>query len=109
MGYSGGSVRPDVLVLTALQDEYSGLLERIEARDDTELGAQVSGLVVPVQAVHLRSQSGRHFTIAIACAPRMAAPAAAAVASALLQSMRPRALAMCGVCAGTPTAPSLAT
>ena len=95
-------MRPDVLILTALNDEYSGLVERIEARDDTEMGTEIPGLIVPTRAVRLRSRSGRHYELAIACAPRMAATAAAAVASALLREMHPTALAMCGVCAGDP-------
>ncbi len=92
----------DVLIVTALKDELDALEERIQQRSEIDLDGAIPNCVVPVRTANLRSHAGKTFSIAIARPHKMGQAAAAAVTSALVERLRPRVLAMCGVCAGNP-------
>lgn len=88
----------DVLILAALKMELDQLLQ------------VTGGIVSPwtpvdgVSPVHIATFKGKAGTIRVAAArqTRMGGVAAATGASRLLEQLKPRALSMCGVCAGHP-------
>lgn len=94
--------RVDVLIVTAIRLEFDGVL----AVDDGALpGAWEpdtgpSGL--PIAFRSFQHASGRPLRVCVAVAADMGAPAATNVALPLLEALKPRCIAMAGVCAGRP-------
>lgn len=97
----------DVLIITALKEEYeaartAGLagyaghpgVAAWEEREPESLTPYLVGTYVLAD--------GSRMTVALARPTRMGATATAPVVSTLVERLRPRCLAMCGVCAGNP-------
>jgi nucleoside phosphorylase len=95
----------DVVVVTAMAHEYEAAIRAASA------GTGTAG--VSAWTAHDRDRStpylagrytcgDRSFTVAIARATRAGQSATASVAASLVERLRPRCLAMCGVCAGNP-------
>ncbi len=89
----------DVVVLTAVKDEYDAA-RRVEdgAQADWLEKKDQAGLAYAVR--DYRTQDGGRIRIALARAVNMGAADAAATATRLVNELKPRCLAMCGVCAG---------
>jgi len=98
----------DVLVITALKEEYAA------ARDAGLRGfADNPGIAAwedrdrktpaPYIVGNYFAASGACMSVALARPTRMGGAAAGALASILVERLKPRCLAMCGVCAGDPT------
>lgn len=92
----------DVLVITALQDERDGVLA--VDRDSPETGWTKAEDVAGFRIDHrvFVTLSGSSFRVAVARTQSMGPAGAAATASRLVSDLKPRFLAMCGVCAGRP-------
>ena len=92
----------DVVVLTALKDEYDQVL----AVDEGAVGAQWTEeqgpLGRPVARRAFQAGDGAPLVIVATWATTMGATAAASVGSALVASYQPWCVAMCGICAGRP-------
>ncbi len=89
----------DVLIVTALQLEY----EALRAAFGTEVRQWVGGKgTVPYEFGTYTSAAVGELSIAIARPTRMGANSTTPVVSTLLERLKPRCLAMSGVCAGNP-------
>jgi nucleoside phosphorylase len=97
----GEDRRADVVILTAIRVEYEAV-RKVEAGAvpgstwDDWTGP--SGL--PIAFRSFVGQNGRPFRVAVAVAPDMGATAAVHTLLPLVHELRPRCVAMCGVCAG---------
>src|SRR5689334_17871820 len=61
-----------------------------------------AGGPAPYRAGRYRLADGTHLSVAVARATRMGSLATAPIAASLVERLRPRCLAMCGICAGNP-------
>ncbi|MCP4382890.1 MAG: TIR domain-containing protein, partial [Hyphomicrobiales bacterium] len=89
----------DVVVLTALVDEYKAVL----AVEEGALGSWTDRLDSSGFTFRVRpyaSGDNRVMRLALAQAPEMGGLAAAQAAGRLVRELRPKFLAMCGICAG---------
>lgn len=97
----------DVLIITALQEEYDAARDvasvalgggfgvtKWEERDTDTPTPYLSGRYV--------AAGGLSINVALARATRMGGTATSPVVSSLVERLKPRCLAMCGVCAGNP-------
>jgi tetratricopeptide (TPR) repeat protein len=95
--------RVDVVILIALRLEHDAVLQ-VDAgaapESTWERTAGPSGLPVAFQSFEARA--GRPLRVAAAVAADMGATAAANVLLPLVEALKPRCVAMCGVCAGHP-------
>ncbi len=101
-----GDLRADVLIVTAIQLEYDGVLavETGAVRGSSwQVHKDRNGLPFAVRHFTLaEGAGGRPLSIAVTCAPDMGDVAATNVMLPLLEALRPKVVAMCGVCAGRP-------
>ena len=97
----------DVLIITALKEEYeaardaglSGYADNpgIAAWEDRD-----SDTPPPYIIGNYVVATGSYMTVALARPTRMGATSTGSLASSLVERLKPRCLAMCGVCAGNP-------
>lgn len=89
----------DVLLVVALEDELAAILAVAEGALDSQWARREDELQLPY---HLRrfQANGGEIQVAAARSPEMGAEYVAATASRLVSELRPRLVAMCGVCAG---------
>lgn len=90
----------DLLVITALPEELDAAKEA--AGDDARWQEQDRDGGPPYLLGEIHTSTGGHLTVALARPTRMSGRVTGPVATALIQSLRPTCLAMCGVCAGNP-------
>jgi nucleoside phosphorylase len=99
--------RADVLVVTALAEEFEAAKAVAQARTPDGPGIQrwverdASGSAPFVQGTYL-CPDGRRLTVALARPIGMGGRSTAPLTTALVERLRPHCLAMCGVCAGNP-------
>ena len=92
----GHSHHVDLGIVVALEEEELGAVLALEANWEE----------LPVENDHARYFAGnfadgkRSISVVAVAAPKMGMPAAAVTASKLIQSFRPKVLAMAGICAG---------
>jgi nucleoside phosphorylase len=97
----------DALILTTLPGEYDAALRAGSsgyAGNPGVSGWAQRGCDGPMPYVVGRYvvADGAHFSVAIARATRTGPVAAATTAASLVERLRPRCVAMCGICAGNP-------
>lgn len=97
----------DVVIITALEMEYEAAIEagtRTAKRDFgvAEWTDSSTGTNPYLQGTYTTSTSSS-MNIVLARPTRMGALAAAPLAATLVERLKPRCLAMCGVCAGNPS------
>jgi len=95
----------DVLIITALKDEYDAVKGAIgESAQWQEHGA---GGSEPYSTAQHHTSRGKRISIALARPTQMGGRSIAAITATLTNQLQPTCLAMCGVCAGNPrdTAP----
>ena len=102
----------DVLIVTALKEEHDAAAEVALAGYANNPGVDSwelrdSDTATPYSAGAYRTSSGAEIALALARSTRMGPNSTIPVASALAERLRPKCLAMCGVCAGNPTAVAL--
>lgn len=96
---SGTAAQTDVLIITALREEYDEARKvDTAAMEEWSLDASVPGFEVSRRSY--RGRDGRAVRVALTWATRMRTVATAEIAGRLLHPLRPRCLAMSGVCAG---------
>jgi len=91
----------DIVIITALASEHEAVCEALDAIG-VSLEPEEQSSALPYLAGKLPISKG-YLSICLARPTRMGATATAPVAAALAQHLRPRCLAMCGVCAGNPS------
>lgn len=98
----------DILVITALQLEYDAAMAAVSGGASGRIGV-VEWAKKPDEtsnAPHLRGSwltpMGDTLTVALARPTRMGITSTLPITSALIERLKPRALAMCGACAGNP-------
>jgi nucleoside phosphorylase len=102
-GWAGQSRRADVVILTALRLEYDAVVQvdagaaRGSAWEPT---TGPSGLPLAFRA--FETPRGRPLRVTVAVAAEMGAIAATNTLLPLVDTLKPRCVAMCGVCAGRP-------
>lgn len=102
----------DVLIVTALKDEYEAARDAAGRGYGPHPGVSVwadGGLETPVPFRYgeYRLADGGRITVALARPTRMGGTATAPVVSSLVERLAPKCLAMCGVCAGNPAQAAL--
>lgn len=102
----------DVLIVAALKSEYDALRQAASAGyadhpGVTRWAEDGHDSPVPYEVGDYLLHGGGRLSVAIARPTRMGAAATAPVASSLVERLRPRCLAMSGVCAGNPAAVAL--
>ncbi|WP_395393747.1 hypothetical protein WBP07_01430 [Novosphingobium sp. BL-8A] len=90
----------DILLVAALKMELDAALETLSGKGVEMVSAEVDGF--PVLDGRLTLPSGGALRLIAARPTRMGPMAASTLASALATCLNPRAIAMCGVCAGNP-------
>lgn len=101
------SEKTDVVLITAIKEEYEAAKDAFSA-DDTigdgvrEWHEQNAASRIPYVSGTFYCGGSVLFQIALARPPRMGGISTAQVASVLIDRLSPRALVMCGVCAGNP-------
>jgi tetratricopeptide (TPR) repeat protein/nucleoside phosphorylase len=91
----------DVIILTVLPSEFNAVLQvdaAAVAGSTWDLVTGPSGL--PVAFRPFQSSAGRPLRVAVARSPDRGATAATQTLMPLVEELRPRCVAMCGVCAG---------
>lgn len=98
-----GMRRADVVILTAIRLEFDTVL-KVDAGavpgSVWDLTTGPSGLPVAFRAFVV--EGGRPLRVAVAVSPDMGATAATNTLLPLVEALKPRCIAMCGVCAGRP-------
>jgi nucleoside phosphorylase len=89
----------DVLVITALKSEFDAVkavagVSHWQNHDDP----------APYSTIECRTEGGRTISVALARPTHMGGRTTGPIATLLTEELRPACLAMCGVCAGNPTA-----
>jgi len=89
----------DVLIITALKEEYDAVqavagLRRWQEHDDGP---------APYSTISQRTAAGKTISIALARPTQMGGRGTGPIATTLTDRLRPACLAMCGVCAGNPS------
>ncbi|WP_128428471.1 TIR domain-containing protein [Streptomyces cyaneus] len=97
----------DALVITALKDEYDAARAAGSAGYADNPGVMAweereRESTTPYLVGKYLLADGSHMTVGLARPTRMGSAATAPVVSSLVERLRPRCLAMCGVCAGNP-------
>lgn len=97
----------DVLIVTALKSEYQAALDvgsvgYLQHPGVSSWSSRGTETPTPFVLGRYVLSSHNHLTIALARPTRMGATATLPVVSSLVEQLRPRCLAMCGVCAGNP-------
>ncbi|MFH1340569.1 MAG: hypothetical protein ABIL01_05040 [Pseudomonadota bacterium] len=92
----------DALIVTALQDEFDAALSALR-NAGAQLDLDNAESSSPYQSYFLFASRGDPLRIALARPTRMGAIATSTIASSLVERLRPRCIAMCGVCAGNPS------
>jgi hypothetical protein len=90
----------DVLIVTAIKEEYDEALKVNEGAIDESWEKKPGPVGLEVAFRNYRASSGAPIKVALTRALEMRGVAAAAAASPLIFQYQPRCLAMCGVCAG---------
>jgi len=93
--------RADVVILTAIRLEFDAVLEvdaGAAAGSVWEIVAGPNGLPVAFRSFEV--ERGRALRVAVAVSPDMGATAAVNTLLPLVEKLKPRCVAMCGVCAG---------
>jgi nucleoside phosphorylase len=99
--------RPDVLIVTALQMEFDAMIKAIgplglTPSEDLPLQEMDEGKPAPYFRGNYTLSNGSCISLAFASAERMGGTPVLALATELIVKLKPRCLAMCGVCAGNP-------
>jgi len=94
------TLQVDLLIIVALTDELDGVLAVSAGAAEPDWSMARDGLGFKVRQRSYVSHHGIPFQVAVARTPAMGGAATAATAARLLAELRPRFLAMCGVCAG---------
>ena len=101
----------DVLIVTALKEEYEAAREaglRGYAGNPGVAAWEDRGLETPPYLIgNYVIAGGASMSVALARSVRMGSIATSPVVSSLVERLKPRCLAMCGVCAGNPAAVAL--
>ena len=95
----------DVLIVTALELEYKAAKKVLTRQGHSQGVATWTGHDendTPFEQGTYITASGNSMTVALARPTRMGANSTLPVASTLIERLKPRCLAMCGVCAGNP-------
>lgn len=99
MKYLLPMAQADVLIITALKEEYDAVLKvDVGAVGVWTVDQNSSGIDVAFRTY--QAMDGRPIRIALAWAGHMRTVATAYAAGCLIEMLAPRCLAMCGVCAG---------
>jgi nucleoside phosphorylase len=105
---AGGRTSPragvDVLIITALRDEYDAAHAAAGATEWQDHGV---GGPTPYSATRYRTATGQTISVALARPTQMGGRSTSPIATKLTEQLKPACLAMSGVCAGHPgeTAP----
>lgn len=99
--------RPDVLIVTALEMEYEAMVGAIEPMGftpvaDAPLEEKDSGTDAPYSRGDYTLDDDARIRLALSYADRMSGTPVLMLATTLVAKLKPRCLAMCGVCAGNP-------
>jgi nucleoside phosphorylase len=93
--------RADVVILTAIQLEFDAVLKVEAGALAGSAWEEVSGPSgLPVAQRDFASKGDQPLRVAVARAPDMGATAAVSTLLPLIETLEPRCIAMCGVCAG---------
>jgi nucleoside phosphorylase len=97
----------DVLLITALKEEHDAARAAALPAAGTGVGVATweerdAGSATPYLLGRYVGLGGRNLTVALARPTRMGATATSPVVASLAERLKPRCLAMCGVCAGNP-------
>ena len=92
----------DILILTAADGEDDAVRAVDDGAVDDWTDKPAIDHAFPVWRRTYRADNGRLLHVALSRAGQMGGDAAAAAASGLVKLLKPRCLAMCGVCAGRP-------
>jgi nucleoside phosphorylase len=97
----------DILIIAALQEEFEaardvGLAGYAENPGIAAWAEQDRSTSVPYLSGNYELAGGGRLSVALARPTRMGGAATAPVVSSLVERLKPRCLAMCGVCAGNP-------
>ena len=101
--WSEASRRADVVIVTALRLEYDAVLAVSAGAVHAAWEHAKSPSGLPVAFRSFAVALGRPLRVALAMASDMGAPAAVFALLPLIETLQPRCIAMCGVCAGRPT------
>jgi nucleoside phosphorylase len=97
----------DVLIVTALKEEYeaardAGLRGYADNSGIKAWGDRDPKTPMPYIIGNYVAAGGAYMSVALARPTRMGSTATSSLASSLVERLKPRCLAMCGVCAGNP-------
>jgi nucleoside phosphorylase len=97
----------DVLIVTALADEYEAARRAAKAGYESYGGVAIweerdIDSPTPYLIGDYALETGRSMSVALARPTRMGAPTTSPVVATLVERLKPKCLAMCGVCAGNP-------
>ncbi len=98
--------RCDVLILTAVEEEFDALRELLE-QVALDVTPGEDSRRFPLLHARLEDEQGRAFEVVAARPHTLGATAASNIATRLIQEFHPYCLAMCGYCAGKPQGVSL--
>lgn len=91
----------DVLIITALKSEHAAARAAFET-NGVKFEDKDQKKTLPYLTGHLSTSTGG-LSISLARPTRMGATSTVSLAASLIERLRPRCLAMCGVCAGNPS------
>lgn len=97
----------DVLIITAIQEEYDAAIDAASVAAGASLGVasweeKDANTRTPYVLGKYVTDRGFSFSVALARPTRMGGTATSPVVASLVERLKPRCLAMCGVCAGNP-------
>lgn len=97
----------DILLIAAIPEEFEAARSAFTAGFDTDGGVRDWRAVDPTSSFpyyqgHYYHESQPLFSIAIAQSPRMGGITTGQLAAVLVERLKPKAIVMCGVCAGNP-------
>jgi nucleoside phosphorylase len=105
--FRGSHLQPDILIVTALKMEFEALLEAaksMSATPDEPLNLVERDAEDPARYFEFDyvPRQGSPIKLAVSYPDRMSSLPANSLTSALIERLKPRCIAMCGVCAGNP-------
>ena len=98
---AGGTNQLDVLIITALPEEFRAA--KMAANGVAQWEENDVGGLTPYLTGSYRTAGGERLSVALARPTRMSGRPTAVVSTSLTDYLRPRCLAMSGVCAGEPS------
>ena len=98
----------DVLIVSALKEEYEAARDSVPAENvggggKTAWKERDRTTSTPYLVTKLVDADGTDMTVALARPTRMGGPTTSSIASTLVERLKPRCIAMSGVCAGNPS------